>query len=679
MRYMRNFLFLFFAAAASAVFAQEEKSDLSNESCFECHSDSELTGEDVTGKAISLFVDPKKYATSVHGSNDCISCHESISEIPHEEALKKVECGSCHSDESEKYSASSHGKAMAAGKKESPDCFTCHGKHDILSRTDPQSKIHPLNQIEICTSCHMDPEVIEKSHLPRVDQIQDYKTGVHGRGVLRSGLLVSATCVSCHTAHGVLPKTDPASTIHKSRIPETCGSCHLGILEDFRRSEHGKMWKKNSEISPGCVTCHGAHGILDPITWTFHQRIPLLCAKCHEKEAPTYQDTFHGKALTLGFVRSATCADCHTAHLNLKKEDPQSSVHPNHLQENCGKCHAETSASFTTFDPHSDPEDKGKSPLLYYIYHAMVGLLYSVFGFFTIHTILWLQRSVTAYIRKELPSYHHSEGPWIMRFSMTDRIVHGFVMISFLGLAFTGIPIRFPYSGWNQILVNLSGGIEVFRFFHRFFAVITFGYAFFHLGHLVSSVWAGKKGMLYGPGSMIPRPGDFRDLLQQIRWFLYLGKPARLDRWTYWEKFDYFAVFWGIPVIGISGLMLWFPGFFTKFLPGYALNIAKIVHSEEAMLAVGFIFVFHFFHTHLRAESFPMDLVIFTGSMPLNRFQEERQDEYKRLKACGELEKRLVPPPDSRTIRRAYIIGTTGLASGLILIVVIILSVLFLE
>ncbi len=127
----------------------------------------------------------------------------------------------------------------------------------------------------------------------------------------------------------------------------------------------------------------------------------------------------------------------------------------------------------------------------------------------------------------------------------------------------------------------------------------------------------------------------------RLRWFLYLGKPAKFDRWTYWEKFDYFAVFWGIPIIGLSGLMLWFPGFFTRFLPGYALNIAKIVHGEEAMLAVGFIFIFHFFHTHLRPESFPMDLVIFTGSMPLERLKSERPEEYNRLTESGELEKYL--------------------------------------
>ncbi|MCX7055116.1 MAG: hypothetical protein NTU56_13090, partial [Proteobacteria bacterium] len=103
------------------------------------------------------------------------------------------------------------------------------------------------------------------------------------------------------------------------------------------------------------------------------------------------------------------------------------------------------------------------------------------------------------------------------------------------------------------------------------------------------------------------------------KYFLYQGPRPSLDRWSYWEKFDYLAVFWGVGMIGVSGLMLWYPDFFTKFLPGWALNAAYIIHSDEALLATGFIFLFHFFHTHLRPESFPMDPVIFTGSMPLHR------------------------------------------------------------
>ena len=113
-------------------------------------------------------------------------------------------------------------------------------------------------------------------------------------------------------------------------------------------------------------------------------------------------------------------------------------------------------------------------------------------------------------------------------------------------------------------------------------------------------------------------------------------------RWTYWEKFDYFAVFWGIAVIGSTGLTLWFSEFFTRLLPGWTLNVATIIHSDEALLATGFIFTVHFFNTHLRPEKFPMDIVVFTGRMTIEELRNDKPAEYEALVQRGELEKHLV-------------------------------------
>lgn len=669
-----EFLLLVLLLISFPLHAQDEV-DLSNKTCMECHGDSDLTTER-SGKEVSLFVDIKKFDSSVHAGLECVSCHSGISELPHEELLP-VQCADCHDDISNLYMQSTHGKAHQAKIPDAPDCATCHGKHDILPPSDPASKTHVLNQIQICTGCHMNPEIATKYNLPGGEQIEAYKTSVHGRGVLRSGLLVSATCVDCHTAHKVLPKSDPDSSIYWSNIPKLCGTCHLGILEDFEKSTHGAIWAKKLPEGPGCITCHGSHGIMDPLNTEFHLKIPSICARCHENQAPTYEDTFHGQALSLGFLRAASCADCHTPHLNLKASDPNSSVHPDHLKSTCGKCHASVTASFLTFDPHVDPKRKESNPLLYYINLGMILLLTSVFGFFGFHDLLWLQRSIVGHFRGEFEKYHNGTGPWVQRFNIPTRIVHGFIIVSFLGLAFTGLPLKFHFTAWAVTLVNLLGGLEVFRFFHRFFAVITFGYAFYHISNILTRRFRRKeKGLFYGPFSMVPRPKDLMDLYHQVKWFLYSGPPPKLDRWTYWEKFDYFAVFWGVPVIGLSGLMLWFPAFFSSFLPGYFLNIAKIVHSEEALLAVGFIFIFHFFHTHLRPESFPMDTVIFTGSMPLERFRHERPEEYERLLNSNQLDSHLVEPPGPGIRRFAYIAGSIALTIGMLLVIAIIASVI---
>ena len=201
---------------------------------------------------------------------------------------------------------------------------------------------------------------------------------------------------------------------------------------------------------------------------------------------------------------------------------------------------------------------------------------------------------------------------------------------------------------------------------HRIGAIITFGYFAVHLAGLAYQMFVkGEKGFLWGWRSMVPQLKDLQDFVANIKWFLYLGPRPKLDRFTYWEKFDYLAVFWGVAMIGVSGLMLWYPEFFAKFLPGWALNAAYIIHSDEALLATGFIFVFHFFHTHLRPEAFPMDPVIFTGVMPLERFKEERPLEYERMVASGTLEKHLVPAPEAANMTAGYVFGTIAVIVGL--------------
>jgi predicted CXXCH cytochrome family protein len=647
--------------------------------CSDCHTDETLTATDLAGVERSAYVDPEAFGRSVHADLGCTACHSDISEVPHADDLAPVDCASCHGDVADELGASIHGGEAVRASGHAPSCVTCHGSaHLILPKSDPASRTHPLNQVGVCIDCHTDPQVTAAHQLPAPERIAGYREGAHGRGLLRSGLVFSASCVSCHGSHAVLPPTEEGSTVHWSKVPEMCGECHLGILRDFRESDHGVLWASGSDRAPGCNTCHDPHLTLDPVGEEFHQQNPETCASCHTEQEVSYRDTFHGKAVELGLRAAASCADCHTPHANHGADDPRSSVHPTNLATTCGNCHENPSANLLGYDPHARPTDKERSALLYYIYLGMETLLYGVFGFFSLHTLLWFQRAVVAWRRGELPRYAYDEaGPWVTRFLLRDRILHATVMFSFVGLAFTGVPVNLNFTPWAQNLVETFGGAQTFRYFHRLFAIVTFGYAFFHLGYLVRRVLVEKRySLLYGPLSMVPRTKDLSDLFQQLRWFLYMGKPAKFDRWTYWEKFDYFAVFWGVPVIGISGLMLWQPGWFA-FLPGVALNVAQIIHGEEARLAIGFIFLFHFFHTHMRPDAFPMDLVIFTGKMPLARFQHERAEEYQRMVAAGTLEEHLVPAPTAVQRRWAFAIGSTGLGIGLFLILHIIYTAIF--
>jgi cytochrome b subunit of formate dehydrogenase len=365
---------------------------------------------------------------------------------------------------------------------------------------------------------------------------------------------------------------------------------------------------------------------------------------------------------------AAKCSDCHTAHRNLPQDHPESTVHPARLTETCGRCHPGINGKFVQYDPHADPHDPKKSPWVYYVDHFMKWLLFCTFGFFGIHTALWLQRSITAYFRKEHPRVPES-GPYVRRFSPTSVVLHVIVVVSFLGLAATGLPLKYSASGWAKVLGQFLGGVEVSRFLHRVFALATFGYFFFHLGQILNQVVLKRRlDLLRGPVSMVPQPRDLVDFLHMIRWSLYLGPRPRFDRWTYFEKFDYFAVFWGVPILGGSGLLMWFPGFFSKILPGVALNIATVIHSEEALLATGFIFTFHFYHNHLRLENFPLDTTVFTGRMPLERLKDERPAEYERLVRENRLDGILSEAPPAYVRRKSQAFGYCALAIGLLLI-----------
>jgi cytochrome b subunit of formate dehydrogenase len=263
-------------------------------------------------------------------------------------------------------------------------------------------------------------------------------------------------------------------------------------------------------------------------------------------------------------------------------------------------------------------------------------------------------------------------GRHIRRFDRFDRWLHGFLMLSFLGLAATGMPLYFSATPWAQRLSQAMGGYAVTSVLHRFFAIIMIAVFLLHLGKLLHRVLVEKDyGIFWGTDSMVPQPRDARDIVQHFKWFVGKAPRPHFDRYTYWEKFDYWAVFWGMAIIGGSGLMLWFPEAFSRVLPGWAFNIALLVHGEEALMAVMFIFTIHFFNGHLRPEKFPMDMVIFTGTVSEAELRHERPAEYERLVRTGEIDRLTEAGPTRQAWTTGRIIGTTAVTIGLILVVLI--------
>jgi cytochrome b subunit of formate dehydrogenase len=262
----------------------------------------------------------------------------------------------------------------------------------------------------------------------------------------------------------------------------------------------------------------------------------------------------------------------------------------------------------------------------------------------------------------------------VLRFGRADRVLHGFLMLSFLGLAATGMPLLFSDAGWATRLARLLGGFVVTHRLHRVFATIMILVFTVHVARLVVRVAVRKDyGIFWGPGSMVPQPKDLADMFQHMRWFLGLGTRPAFDRYTYWEKFDYWAVFWGMAIIGGSGLMLWFPERFARVLPGWVFNIALLVHGEEALLAVGFIFTIHFFNSHLRPGKFPMDMVIFTGRVTEQELREERPLEFARRQA--DPARQDAGPISPRAWLIGRVVGSAAVAVGLALVALILYAV----
>jgi cytochrome b subunit of formate dehydrogenase len=311
----------------------------------------------------------------------------------------------------------------------------------------------------------------------------------------------------------------------------------------------------------------------------------------------------------------------------------------------------------------------------------MTVLLVGTFGLFGLHTLAWIPRSWK--LRKEHGQLLAAVDPrakQFVRFSRFSRGLHLTMIVSFFGLAITGMMLKFSYTRWAEVLSKLLGGPDAAALIHRVCALVTFGYFALHLWDLRRKYKKSGRTLrqwLGGPNSMLPRWKDFRDFVGTVKWFVGKGPRPRYGRWTYWEKFDYFAVFWGVAVIGSTGLCLWFPEFFTRFLPGVAINVAQIIHSDEALLATGFIFTIHFFNTHFRPEKFPMDTVVFTGRMSLEELKHDKPGEYEELAASGRLEENLAEPVPLALTRGAKIFGFTALVVGLTLVLLIIYAMLF--
>ncbi len=623
--------------------AEPANPKLSNKRCLMCHGRTNFSREQENGEVRDLHIDKQRFANSVHGVRNCVNCHKDIIKIPHRKGIdRKVGCVECHE------------RLWEKAKEEG-----------TMDQT-------PLLGVVI-------------------KQINSYMGSIHARPSMADQSRTNATCYDCHDAHYITPIDSKVGAKGREEIPQICGKCHQDKLRIYKTSIHGQEVAKGNTNAAVCSDCHTTHNIENPHDSSIRVAITQQCGNCHEEKLKSYVETYHGKVTSLGYGSTAKCFDCHGSHDIRPVSDPASSMNIKNRLNTCRNCHTNATKGFTTFQPHGTTHDLKHYPVMWFASKFMGGLLLGTFAFFWLHSALWYYREYQDRKRgKDRPHIMLNELPpelegrtelegktYVMRFGRWWRLAHLVGALSIMTLALTGLTVLYADSSWAHVVIKLLGGPKSAGIIHRIGAIGFISVFFIHLvyfgfrigGHLRTFKW-------FGPNSLVPNWQDLKDIGAMFRWFLGLASRPRFEHFTYWEKFDYWAPFWGMMIIGISGMMMWFPEFTASILPGWVFNVASIVHGEEAILAVVFLFTVHFFNNHFRPDKFPLDITMFTGKVPLEEYRHEHRREYDRLVASGELEKYLVHAPSAPMKRGSKILGAVLIVIGLTLLAFVILGVL---
>jgi cytochrome b subunit of formate dehydrogenase/cytochrome c553 len=628
------FLMTLQAPFSSTAFAEPENPKLANDRCLRCHGREGYSRDGADGNPRDLHVSKDGFHSSVHGERDCVECHQDIVKIPHKKGVdRKVGCVKCHQD--------LWNNALANGTEE------------------------------------QDARLGEV-----VEHIESYMRSIHARPNINDQSRTNATCYDCHDAHYVAPIDRASDPESKLKIPATCGKCHSDALDEYMTSVHGKEIGNGNTDAAVCSDCHSSHHIDTPNDATGRLAITAQCGSCHQEHQDSYLNTYHGKITRLGYGETAKCYDCHGFHAIKRVTDPESKVSEANRLQTCQECHSDATEGYVTFQPHGTTDDFEKYPEMWLAQKGMIGLLIGTFAFFWLHSALWFYREYQD--RK-----HGKDRPHVMledmpeskthfrRFTHWWRVAHLVGALSIMLLALTGLTVLFSGSAWAPVVMDMLGGPTSAGVLHRIGAVGFMGVFFIHL--IYFAIHIGKNFRTFewfGPNSLVPNWNDLTDAIAMFRWFFGLGPRPMLDHYSYWEKFDYWAPFWGMTIIGVSGMMMWFPEITAAYLPGWVFNVATIVHGEEAILAVVFLFTVHFFNNHFRPDKFPLDTTMFTGRVPLEHYMHEHRREYDRLVASGELDKYLVAAPSEPMSIGSKLLGTVLIIIGLSLLALVILGFL---
>jgi cytochrome b subunit of formate dehydrogenase len=623
-----------------------------------------------------------RFDSSVHGEQEltCAQCHGShqvrsvhAAGAPLAVVHGNTLCTGCHAEAAAAYERGVHATELAGGVP-AASCQDCHGAHDVQGAADPRSRVFPLRLPDTCESCHR-PEPPPEHPAPAGERVRQYESSAHGIALRRDGLVVTATCRSCHGSHEILPVQDPAAPTSRGKVPYTCGACHAGILQGYLAGVHGTEFEEGGAAVPVCTDCHGEHTISgpdDPVSSVAPERVAQTCARCHADEdlmerheiAPariaSWGRSYHGIASALGEAGAANCASCHGFHGIFPSTDPRSRIHPANLERTCGGCHTGYGAAFARVPVHSVLE-RGTNPIPWMVGKVYVVLIAATIGAFALFVLIdlfgrlrirmgWGPPETEHVVSVHWPDEDRLVAPaeTFPRMSRPARAQHGLLIASFTLLVLTGLPLFLHRLPIMRSLVGLEGGFRLRSDLHRIAATALIGLSLWHVASLVvdprARRWA--RGMLIrrrdvadfarevlfslGLADWLARRRPFRAFFERHPALRFARRPA-LGRYGLVEKLEYGAVVWGNLVMIATGFVLWRPDWFLARLPVWVFEVCRVTHGYEATLAFLAIIVWHMYHVHMRPGVFPMSRVWLDGRISREALKHHHPAEYVKL------------------------------------------------
>ncbi len=606
-----------------------------NAQCLACHGEKGFQSE--SGR--SVYVDADKFKSSSHAFLNCTACHAGVKDYPHPKDLPKADCATCHAEVVRGYGTSVHAAARTNGDPGSPTCQSCHGEaHAIRPKSDPASPAAKKNLPDTCGACHANPEFLARHRIPFARPVEAYRLSVHGRAVAR-GSQAAPSCSDCHASHAIFPARDPRARINHWHVAETCGACHTEIKNTYVQSVHGQAAQRGARDAPVCTDCHGEHAILapsEPQSLVNPARVSsVTCGRCHADErlaqrynlptdkVPAFEDSYHGLALRAGSQTVANCASCHGVHNILPSADLRSTVHPANLAKTCGTCHPGAGKRFAIGPVHVRAASATEHPVVRWVRVTYWIIIPLTVAFMLLHNALdFFAKLIRARARV------HS-GEKVPRMNLHFRIAHWLVVLSFPTLVVTGFALKFPDAWWAAPFLQWESQLAFRGLVHRIAGVILVVSLVYHFVHVIVS----KRDRVI-LRELRPGKRDLTDIWTMGRYNLGItAEPPSFAKFSYAEKFEYWAFVWGTLVMTATGFLLWFNNFTLRNFPKWVSDAATAVHYYEAVLATLSILVWHFYLVIYDPDVYPMDLTWLTGRASADHFRATRPQYYLSLAA----------------------------------------------